>query len=103
MTLTYPMALTLIEEMMHISIARGNRDTSSIEQVITEFSQMIEIEPSIKLTIDQPQPNEIIKDYYVENHICITCSGITLHTSFYNNNALARCICFNDDFETNPY
>ncbi len=93
------MKMPLIEQMMHISIARGNSSFSSIEQVITEYSQMIEIEPSIDT--DTVAPEAVIENYYKKFQICIICSGMLEPSKFVNHKKLMSCKCY--ELEHSPY
>ena len=93
------MKMPLIEQMMHISIARGNSSFSSIEQVITEYSQMIEIEPSIDT--DTVAPEAVIENYYNKFQLCIICSGMLEPSKFVNHKKLMSCKCY--ELENSPY
>ena len=88
------MTIPLNEQMMHVSIARGNKNSSSIEQVITEYAQMIDIEPSIDA--DEISPKEVIENYFQEFHLCVNCSGILGPSLFWNSNSntLMSCKCY---------
>ena len=95
----YPMRMPLNEQMMHVSIARGNKNTSSISQVITEYAQMIEIEPSIDT--DEISPKEVIENYFQKFHLCIHCSGMLEPSCFANHKKLMSCKCY--ELDENPY
>lgn len=93
------MRMPLNEQMMHVSIARGNKNSSSIEQVITEYAQMIDIEPSIDA--DEISPKEVIENYFQEFHLCIHCSGMLEPSKFANHKKLMSCKCY--ELDENPY
>ena len=95
----YPMRMPLNEQMMHTSIARGNENFNSIEQVITEYAQMIDIEPSIDA--DEISPKEVIEKYFQEFHLCIHCSGMLEPSRFANHKKLMSCKCY--ELDESPY
>lgn len=95
----YPMRMPLNEQMMHTSIARGNKNFSSIEQVITEYAQMIDIEPSIDIV--SIYPRQVIENYFLEFHLCIHCSGMLEPSKFANRKKLMICKCY--ELDESPY
>ena len=84
---------------MHTSIARGNENFNSIEQVITEYAQMIDIEPSIDA--DEISPKEVIEKYFQEFRLCIHCSGMLEPSRFANHKKLMSCKCY--ELDESPY
>ena len=93
------MRMPLNEQMMHTSIARGNKNCSSIEQVITEYAQMIDIEPSIDIV--SIYPRQVIENYFLEFHLCIHCSGMLEPSKFANRKKLMSCKCY--ELDESPY